>query len=181
MITKRSTPGDRRSREGTSGHARLTRTGAPLLRSARREDLEAWVALRLALWPHGDPVALRTGVERWLWSGDRDLHCIVAEEDGELLGFIEVSVRSHAAGCEGPRVGYVEGWYVVPGARARHVGRDLLRAGEAWAAARGCREFASGVAPGEAGAQQAHLACGFVEVARVVCYRKPVSVPGRRD
>ncbi|MCC6317458.1 MAG: GNAT family N-acetyltransferase [Gemmatimonadaceae bacterium] len=167
-----------RSRVTHRGFAQrvLSHTGGPLLRSARREDSEAWAALRAALWPSRSTASIRTDIERWFWSGDRDSHCIVAEEQGELLGFIELSVRPCATAGEGDtRIGYVEGWYVAPDTRRDHIGRDLMRAGEAWAAARGCREFASDVTTDNALAQAAHLGVGFAEVARIVCYRKPIT------
>lgn len=164
------------TRRGMPHRAPLTHTGGPLLRSARREDLDAWVALRAALWPARPIATIRTDIERWFWSGDRDSHCIVAEDHGELLGFIELSVRAHTRGGEEEgRVGFVEGWYVVPDTRRDHIGRDLMRAGEAWAAARGCREFASDVAIDNSLGQTAHLGVGFTEVTRVVSYRKPIT------
>lgn len=128
--------------------------------------------MRTALWPDADPHELRTGIERWFWSGDRDMQCIVAEEGGRIVGFIEVSVRTHAEGCDTERVGYVEGWYVVPEARRRRVGRRLMRAGEQWAVARGCQEFASDTDTTNLLSQAAHAACGFKEVERIVCFRK---------
>jgi aminoglycoside 6'-N-acetyltransferase I len=164
------------TRRALPPRAPLTHTGGPLLRSARREDVEAWVALRAALWPACPVDALRADAEKWFWSGDRDSHCIVAEEHGELLGFIELSVRPRLKrGEEDGRVGYVDGWYVAPETRRDHIGRDLMRAGEAWAAARGCREFASEVALDNSLGQAAHLGLGFTEIARVVCYHKPIT------
>jgi aminoglycoside 6'-N-acetyltransferase I len=166
----------RATRRAMPQRAPLTHTGGPLLRSARREDIDAWVALRAVLWPALALDALRIDIEKWFWSGDRDSHCIVAEEHGELLGFIELSVRVRTKrGEEEGRVGSVEGWYVVPDTRRDHIGRDLMRAGEAWAAARGCREFASDVAVDNSLGQAAHLGVGFTEVARVVSYRKPIT------
>jgi aminoglycoside 6'-N-acetyltransferase I len=46
--------------------------------------------------------------------GTLPLVIFVAEgEDGGLLGFIEVGLRSHADGCD-PRIpaGFIEGWFV---------------------------------------------------------------------
>jgi GNAT superfamily N-acetyltransferase len=40
-------------------------------------------------------------------------------------------------------VGFVEGWFVREPFRNRGVGRELMRAAEQWARARGCREMAS--------------------------------------
>lgn len=152
-----------------------------MIRPARRDDLDAWASMRSALWPTANPRELRTEIEGWFWSGDRDVHCIVAEEEGRLVGFIELSIRGYAEGCDTDRVGYVEGWYVAPGARRRHVGRALMRAGERWALARGCREFASDTEVTNTLSQAAHAACGFAEVERVVCFRKALRRSARAD
>ena len=109
--------------------------------------------------------------------------------DGTIVGFIELAIRGYAEGCETDRVGYVEGWYVDPAWRRRGVGRALMAAGEAWAQACGCREFASdttlgypgGYAGGYPPGYQAHIALGFTEVQRIVCYRKVLAPePARR-
>src|SRR6266576_5159315 len=75
-------------------------------------------------------------------------------------------------GCQGDRVAYLEGWFVVPGARGRGVGRALIAAAEDWGRAQGCREFASDAEPDNDVSAAAHHAVGFVEVGLVRCFRK---------
>jgi aminoglycoside 6'-N-acetyltransferase I len=69
-------------------------------------------------------------------------------------------------------VAYLAGWFVVPDARSRGVGRALIQAAEDWARSQGCAEFASDAeADNELGAT-AHPALGFTEVGLVLCFRK---------
>ncbi len=97
----------------------------------------------------------------------------VAEIEGNVVGFVEVGLRSHADGCDPLRpVGFVEGWYVEPGHRRCGVGRALLRAGEEWARSQGCKEIASDTWADNEPSQRAHEALGFEVVDRCVHYRR---------
>jgi len=132
----------------------------------------AWIELRHALY--GDERAVHVaevrsfldGSFRWPWGA------LVAVEEGRWIGLAELSIRPCAEGCSTSEVAYLEGWYVRPAARGRGVGRALLGAAEAWGRARGCAEFASDTLLENGDGLQAHLACGFQEVARTICFRK---------
>lgn len=67
---------------------------------------------------------------------------------------------------------YAEGWYVDADARRRGVGAALLRAGAAWARARGRRELGSDALLENVDAHRAHAALGCEEVGRVVQFRR---------
>ena len=141
------------------------------IRPVRRADHESWAALRQALWPDAAAVELHLAIERWWWIADQDRQCLVAEENRRLVGFIEVSVRTSAVGCETNRVAYLEGWYVAPDVRRRGIGRALLNAAESWGRVRGCSELGldSAISAGSEG-----VGFGFTEVARVVTYRRVI-------
>lgn len=138
-------------------------------------DRDVWRALRAALWPDMPAEEHETDIARYFWSLPADELCLVAEEEGVVVGFAELSVRPYADGCATDRVGYLEGWYVAPPWRRRGVGRALVAGGEAWARERRCREFASDTELENGMSQDAHVALGFAEVARVVCYRKSLA------
>ena len=91
---------------------------------------------------------------------------------GEAVGFAELSIRPYAEGCRTDRVAFLEGWYVVPAARRRGVGRELVAAAEEWARSQGCTEFASDAELDNETSAAAHRALGFAEVARLRCFRK---------
>ena len=98
---------------------------------------------------------------------------IVAEVDGDVVGFIEVGLRSHADGCdERYPVGFIEGWYVHPESQRRGIGRALVAAAEVWARSQGARELASDTWIDNAPSQLAHEALGFEVVDRCVHFRK---------
>ena len=99
----------------------------------------------------------------------------VAVEEGALLGFVEVGLRSHADGCEPSRpCGFVEGWYVKPDAKGQGVGRALIARAEQWARDQGCTELASDTWADNEASIAAHKALGFEIVDTCVNFRKRI-------
>jgi aminoglycoside 6'-N-acetyltransferase I len=104
-----------------------------------------------------------------------------ADEEGEIVGFIEVGLRSHADGCDSSRpVGFIEGWYVEPRVQRRAIGRALMAAAEAWSRDHGAHELGSDTWFDHEGSQRAHEALGFEVVDRCVHYRKSLSPAGSK-
>ena len=141
------------------------------VRTVRPEDSEAWLAMRLELWPETDEGRHRR--EMAMMGSDAGRYAVlVCEGTAGLVGFAEVSLREWAEGCLSSPVGYLEGWFVVSGERGKGVGRALLGAAEAWARSRGCSEMASDTELGNSASEAAHLKLGFELAARVVAFRK---------
>ena len=95
--------------------------------------------------------------------------CYFIMEDGRAVGGIRV--------VQGPTTGgskVISPLFVLAGYRGRGVAKALLKACEAWAAERGCREFASDCELGNAASLQFHLHSGFAEANRIICFVKPL-------
>lgn len=149
-----------------------------LIRAARPDDAAAWVEMREALWPSAADEHAREVEEYFGGSRRHAAEVLLAcDTEGAPVGFAEVSIRTYAEGCASDRVGYLEGWYVAPGARRRGVGRALVQAAESWAIEQGCTEFASDTELDNAASAAAHRALGFEEVERAICFRKPLDPP----
>ena len=129
--------------------------------------------LRHALWPDGTLEEHSRDAERFL-AGDRHepAEVLIAFDDDRAVGFVELSIRNIVDGCHTDRVGYLEGWYVIPEARRQGIGAALVAAGQRWAKARGCLEFASDAELDNEASQRAHVALGFRETGRSVNFRK---------
>jgi aminoglycoside 6'-N-acetyltransferase I len=98
---------------------------------------------------------------------------LVAEDQGRLVGFVEVGLRSHADGCDPKRpAGFLEGWYVEATHRRRGIGAALVRAAETWCRENECREIGSDTWSDSADSQAAHAALGFEVVDRCEHFRK---------
>ena len=129
-----------------------------------------------ALWPDGS-LAEHEEEARAILAGSppssMPLVVFVAEVNRQVVGFIEVGLRSHADGCDGRQpVGFVEGWYVEREHRRRGVGRALMGTAEDWARSQGCTEIASDTWIDNEPSQRAHEALSFEVVDRCVHYRK---------
>lgn len=143
------------------------------IRAAKPSDAEAWLELRRDLWPDSD-AAHREEIDRFFAGSTREpLAVLIAENGrGDPIGFAELSIRAYAEGCETDRVAYLEGWFVVPAARGRGVGRALISAAEEWGRSQGCSELASDAQPENVVSAAAHRALGFEDVGLVRCFRK---------
>jgi aminoglycoside 6'-N-acetyltransferase I len=128
--------------------------------------------MRRALWP--ELVAEGELEDAAAWLSRSGAVVLVAERsaDAGLAGFIEMGERPYADGCTTSPVAFLEGWYVDEDVRRRGIGTALVRAGEEGARRRGYRELASDALLDNTTSHRAHEAVGFVEVERVVQYRK---------
>ena len=147
------------------------------IRLATQADVEELGELRQELWPDMDCEENRQELTAILGGGTigtLPMAVFVAEgNEGALLGFIEVGLRSHADGCdEQVPVGYVEGWFVRKSHRRHGIGEQLVVAAEDWARSKGCIEIASDALIENDVSQHAHEALGFEVVDRCVHYRK---------
>lgn len=142
------------------------------VRPVTRADRDVWVELRTALWPE-HPDDHPAEVAAFLRDPPEGASCFLAEDgDGAVVGFAEVGLRTYAEGCTSSPVGYLEGIYVETSARGEGYAKALVMACEAWARARRCTELASDRALGDEVSGAFHLAVGFEEAGRIVCYRK---------
>ena len=135
-------------------------------------DAREWLRMRVALWPdsdsdHGADIA-RFFDERL----ERKRTFVATDDDGKLVGFLELDQRSYAEGCASSPVPFIEGWFVDEHVRRSGVGRALVAAAEAWSRAAGFTEIGSDVEVDNLGSQAAHEALGYEEVDRHVSYRR---------
>ena len=142
------------------------------VRPVIRTDAPAWRAMRQALWP--DEQDDHTGEIEKFFAGRlrMPLQVLLAVEGSSAIGFVELSIRAYAEGCQTDRVAFLEGWYVVPEARRKGVGRALVAASENWGRAQGCTEFGSDAVYSNTTSQVAHKALGFEEVVQIRCFKK---------
>jgi aminoglycoside 6'-N-acetyltransferase I len=152
--------------EGESGGPRER------IRECLPAERGAWLDMRERLWPDHTREELSREQAEILGDPARTGVLVAVRPDGELAGFVEVSLRDWAEGCETRPVGYVEAWYVEPAERRAGLGRRLIEAAERWALARGCTEMGSDADLANDVSHAAHRALGYVEVGRSVLFRK---------
>ncbi len=134
-------------------------------------NVDAVTEMAVALWPDCHFSEERRYFVDMLHS-TREKVFLWQMDPGVYAGFIYLALRTFAEGATTSPVGYIEGIYIKPPYRHSGIGRSLVDAGEAWSREQGCREMASDADQSNEGSQQFHLAVGFSEVSRIVCYRK---------
>ncbi|HEY1121509.1 MAG TPA: GNAT family N-acetyltransferase [Haloferula sp.] len=141
-----------------------------IYRTARETDRADWIKLRYELWPHCPIDRHNLEIEQLLES---DGIIAVAEIDGTLAGFAEVSIRQdHVEGTRVSPVPYLEGWFVTSIHRNLGIGRGLLDFVEKWALDRGFDELASDAELENLDGISLHGKLGFAEVGRTVHFVK---------
>jgi aminoglycoside 6'-N-acetyltransferase I len=148
----------------------------PIVEIGSMKDVEPWVQLRAALWPHRSSEYHRAEMVRMFLSGNGEAVAFIARNDArEAIGLAEAALRyDHVNGCSSSPVLFLEGIYVRPADRRKGIARLLCNAVAEWGKAHGCVEFGSD-APLENSASHAlHAALGFVETQRVVFFRRPL-------
>ena len=146
------------------------------VRPAQFSDRDNLARMRTALWPDSSAEEHDREVIEILEGRaalTMPLIILVAETSEQVIGFLEVDLRSHADGCNPARpVGYIEGWYVAKNYRHQGVGKKLVAAAEDWARGHGCIEIASDTWIDNEVSQHAHESLGYEVVDRCVHYRK---------
>src|SRR3954470_19505374 len=149
------------------------------IRPATLSDIDQLAPMLEALWPQSS--AYEHAQELRMILGGKaalvvtlPIAVLVAEaSNGQLVGFVEVDLRSHADGCDPKQpVGYIEGWYVAEGYRLQGVGKQLVSQAENWARSHNCVEIASDSVIDNQVSLRAHEALGYEVVDRCVHYRK---------
>lgn len=141
------------------------------IRDIVESDRGDWARLREALWP-GAVAAHDEETRAYFVMPHQTLRVFVAEVEERLVGFLELDYRKYAPGCASSPVPFIEGWYVEPGRQGHGIGRALIEAAERCARAGGYTEIASDAEIDNTGGIAAHLAVGYEEIERVVCFRR---------
>ena len=141
-------------------------------RKATLDDVKIIAELGHLLYPENPAVELlRDEAKQHLRSGR---WVVFLAFDGTLpVGMCEVALRTdYVEGTEGGPVGYVEGVFVMPEYRNRHIAKSLVQLGEDWSREKGCKEFASDCMLDNTESLRFHLKIGFEETGRNIHFVK---------
>ncbi|MBQ7737836.1 MAG: GNAT family N-acetyltransferase [Oscillospiraceae bacterium] len=142
-----------------------------MIRRAKMKDAEALAALAIQMWTGHDPEDLTEEFRRLLM--DDEAVCFIKFADDTPAGFAQCQLRhDYVEGTESSPVGYLEGIFVSEGYRKKGYAAELLSECEKWAKEKGCSEFASDCELDNADSLRFHLALGFEEANRIICFRK---------
>jgi aminoglycoside 6'-N-acetyltransferase I len=145
--------------------------GAVMIKRAGMSEAGELAGLAAQLWTDHAPEELTEEFRRLVMHDDAV--CFIKYADDKPIAFAQCQLRhDYVEGTDSSPVGYLEGIFVAEGYRKQGCAAELLSECEKWAKEKGCTEFASDCELGNADSVRFHLALGFAEANRIVCFRK---------
>ena len=142
-----------------------------MIKRATTEDAGQLARMAIQLWTEHDPKALEDEFRK-LAEND-EAACFIKYLEDAPVAFAQCQLRrDYVEGTESSPVGYLEGIYVSEGYRKKGYAAELLSECEKWAREKGCTEFASDCELDNMDSLRFHMALGFEEVNRIICFRK---------
>ena len=142
-----------------------------MIKRADREDAAVLAALAIQMWQDHDPDDLK---EEFLDLIKCEYSACFLKYIGDIpIAFAQCQLRNdYVEGTDSSPVGYLEGIFVTEEYRKNGFAAELLAECEKWAKERGCTEFASDCELDNVDSLEFHLATGFEETNRIICFKK---------
>ena len=142
-----------------------------MVKRAKMEDAEVLADLAIQMWKDHDPEAL-TKEFREL-ATNNEAACFIKYVGDKPIAFAQCQLRhDYVEGTLSSPVGYLEGIYVQEKYRKNGYAAELLSECEKWAKEKGSTEFASDCDLENIDSLRFHMALGFEEANRIICFRK---------
>lgn len=136
-------------------------------------EMDQIVRLALLLWPSHTREDLAQEMAAIL--ADEQSRIFIKYLDNEAIGFAQCQLRhDYVEGSKSSPVAFLEGIFVLEAYRHQGYARELLHACESWARDLACTEFASDCELSNLASFDFHMASGFSEVNRIICFIKPL-------
>lgn len=144
-----------------------------VITKASINDFKIITSLAIKLWNDSDLLELEKEFYELLHKDN--VACFIKYINNTPIGFAECSLRyDYVEGTDTSPVGYLEGVYILDEYRCNGFAKELVAACESWAKEKGCTEFASDCEIINSDSLKFHLAIGFEEVNRVICFKKKI-------
>jgi aminoglycoside 6'-N-acetyltransferase I len=145
-----------------------------MIREMTISDAPALAAIALKIWDSDDKDELEQ--EFINMTHDKESTCFIKFIDDKAIGFANASLRhDYVEGCEMSPVAYLEAIYVDEEHRLLGYAKDLVNRCEEWGREHGAKEFASDCILTNTASYKFHIAIGFNEVNRIICFKKDIS------
>ena len=144
-----------------------------VIKRAGIEDAENLAGMAIQMWTDHTPEDLAEEF-RTLVMND-ETACFIKYVDEKPIAFAYCQLRhDYVEGTENSPVGYLEGIFVSDEYRRNGYAAELLAECEKWAKEKGCTEFASDCELDNEESLKFHLALGFEEANRIICFKKGI-------
>ena len=138
-----------------------------------KADSTVLAELALHLWHDNTLSSLRDEFEKLTEEGDSV--CFIKYVGETPVGFAQCQLRKdYVEGTETSPVGYLEGIFVLEEYRLCGYAKELLLSCEKWSKEKHCSEFASDCELENDDSLKFHIAMGFEEVNRIICFQKKI-------
>ena len=142
-----------------------------MIRKATENDSRVLAEMAVQMWDSHTSDALEAEFLETMNDGKSAF--FISHENNIPVGFAQCGLRTdYVEGTESSPVGYLEGIFVKPAYRNNGYAKKLLEACEMWAQSMGCTEFASDCELDNIASHRFHIAMGFDEANRIICFRK---------
>lgn len=139
--------------------------------TAKLEDSRIVAKLFYNMWKSSNINDLEEELISKIISNESEI--FIAYKDDIIVGVAECGLRKdYVEGTKTSPVGYLEGIYVTEDFRGKGIASMLCKYCEKWAVEMGCKEFASDCELSNKESLEFHLAIGFDEVNRIICFTK---------
>lgn len=144
-----------------------------MIKSALKKDAKILAKLAINMWSDATISELKKGFEE-LSDSDKAM-CFIKFVDGKAIGFAQCQLRTdYVEGTDSSPVGYLEGIFVEREYRKCGYAKELLTECENWAKEKQCTEFASDCELVNEDSFHFHMALGFEEANRIICFKKDI-------
>ena len=138
---------------------------------ATQKDSHVLAKMATKIWENQNEDELEEEFKAILQSDEET--CFIAFVKDMPVGFANVSLSfDYVEGTESSPVGYLEGIFVEENYRKQNIAKNLVKSCEDWAKKIGCTEFASDCLLDNTKSLKFHLAVGFIEANRIICFKK---------
>lgn len=145
-----------------------------MIREMTISDAPALAEMAIKIWDSDDKVELEQ--EFIDMTRNKEYTCFIKFIDAKAIGFANASLRhDYVEGCETSPVAYLEAIYVEEEHRLLGYAKDLVNRCEEWGREQGAMEFASDCILTNTASYKFHIAIGFKEVNRIICFKKDIA------
>lgn len=142
-----------------------------MIKIATQNDTKVLAELAIRLWSNHTVSELDADFAEIV--NNNDAVCFIKYVDNTPVGFSQCQLRyDYVEGTHSSPVGYLEGIFIVPEHQHKGYAKELLCECELWAKEKGCSEFASDCELENKNSYSFHIAMGFEEANRVICFKK---------
>ena len=142
-----------------------------MIKTATKDNAYELANLAIQMWEDNSMEGLAEEFIKLIKKEDAQIFIKIVED--KAVGFAQCQLRyDYVEGTETSPVGYLEGIFVVEEYRGKGYAKELLSECQKWAKEKGCFEFASDCELDNVTSLKFHMAMGFEEANRIICFTK---------